>query len=449
MIKVTLYAFSKKENSTAVPSGGDEMTCTLLDRCSMHNPVLEIRFDDQTAPAYNYVYIPSFSRYYFIQEWEYVRGLWLAHCNVDVLASFKTEIGSSSQYVTRSASSFNGYIPDTLYPCTADWSGSITQIKAPDSAMTWNTGTYILTTTGEECKTYFMTPAQFDVLCDDLFVTILNDSSIWDNIADGIKNSIYKPLQYISSLLWVPGTWSAGTAVTIFLGGLPVTAKGAVLSSTFVSQSYQNITVPKHSLAATRGQYMNLEPFMVYSLITPMGTFKLNNLKLIGNSTINVSIAVDPRTGEGNLVVTSGSQELINTYSQYATPVPIIQSGTNVLGAIGQTVASVSQALVGEWVGAASSAIGSAASALSPTVSNASSIGSSIQHLNGIYLHTMELTPADDDNTNRGRPLMEVRQISTLSGYIKVENAEIAISDATASEQTQIQNYMEGGFYYE
>lgn len=448
MIQVTLYSFSKKENSTKVPSGGTNFTCMLLERCSISQPVLKMRLGD-SAPSYNYAYIPSFYRYYFIQEWEYVEGLWWAHCIVDVLATYKTEIGASSQYVTRSASTFNGYIPDTLYPCTADWSGSVTQIKAPDSAMTWDTGTYVLTTSGEQCKTYFMTPTQFDVLCNDLFVTILNDNSIWENIADGLKNSVYKPMQYISSLLWMPGTWTVGTPVTIFLGGLPVTAKGAVLNSTFVTMSYQNITVPKHNKAATRGQYMNLEPFMVYSLITPMGTYKLNNLKLIGNSQFNVSIAIDPRTGEGNLVVTAGTQELVNTYGQYATPVPIVQSGTNVLGAVGQTIAAVSSAFAGDWAGAASSAIGSAASAVSPTVANASSIGSSIQHLNGIFLHTMMLQPADDDNTNQGRPLMEVKTINTLSGYLKVENAEIAIADATAGEITQIKTYLEGGLYYE
>ncbi len=54
----------------------------------------------------------------------------------------------------------------------------------------------------------------------------------------------------------------------------------------------------------------------------------------------------------------------------------------------------------------------------------------------------------DDDNTHRGRPLCQVKTISTLSGYILVADADIAVP-GTAEENEKIKGYMNGGFYYE
>ena len=55
---------------------------------------------------------------------------------------------------------------------------------------------------------------------------------------------------------------------------------------------------------------------------------------------------------------------------------------------------------------------------------------------------------ADDDVADKGRPLCQIRQLSTIPGYIKIEDPKIE-APATAQELSAIEGYMSGGFFYE
>ena len=52
------------------------------------------------------------------------------------------------------------------------------------------------------------------------------------------------------------------------------------------------------------------------------------------------------------------------------------------------------------------------------------------------------------DPTQLGRPLCAPTQINSLSGYVRVENADIDIT-GTPAEKNSIISFMEGGFFYE
>ena len=65
-----------------------------------------------------------------------------------------------------------------------------------------------------------------------------------------------------------------------------------------------------------------------------------------------------------------------------------------------------------------------------------------------IYLYYEYFDFADEDNANRGRPLCQVTQLSTIPGFILCSEGDITIS-GTANEQTQIKQFLERGFYYE
>ena len=117
MININFYTFSKKENSTKRPTGaGTVLSCNIKSRSSIVNPFIELK----TNPtAFNYCYIPSFNRYYYISDITFDSGLWLVTCRIDVLATYKTEIGNTSMYILRSSERSNGEIVDTLFPTTA------------------------------------------------------------------------------------------------------------------------------------------------------------------------------------------------------------------------------------------------------------------------------------------------------------------------------------------
>lgn len=55
---------------------------------------------------------------------------------------------------------------------------------------------------------------------------------------------------------------------------------------------------------------------------------------------------------------------------------------------------------------------------------------------------------AEEDNTRRGRPLMQRRQVSTLPGYMICDRPHIECH-ATASEISEIEAAMSTGFFWE
>ena len=86
-LTVDLYSFSKRDNSTKHPTGSPTTySCILKEECGVINPVIVIQ-EIGNPSGYNYAYIPSFGRYYWIKEWTWVLGRWEAELYTDVLAT--------------------------------------------------------------------------------------------------------------------------------------------------------------------------------------------------------------------------------------------------------------------------------------------------------------------------------------------------------------------------
>ena len=135
-MKVILYKFNKKSNSTAIPDNNTEKleldNAQVKSPSSINTPLLQLA-KDKDPNGYNYIYIPAFKRYYFVQDITYNLGLWLVSCVTDVLASFRSDILNSEQYVLRSASSYNVDILDCLYTTKAAATGNTAISYAPNT----------------------------------------------------------------------------------------------------------------------------------------------------------------------------------------------------------------------------------------------------------------------------------------------------------------------------
>ena len=120
--KVNFWAFSKRPNSTKRPSttADNSFDCTLKGPCSIMAPVFEVNYGNAgTDPiGYNYCYVDAFDRYYWVSDWVNDGPIWECRAIEDELATWKTAIGSSSQYILRSSHSSDGSIVDTCYPAT-------------------------------------------------------------------------------------------------------------------------------------------------------------------------------------------------------------------------------------------------------------------------------------------------------------------------------------------
>lgn len=86
--------------------------CILKDNTSVENPVILVRANANIS-GYNYMYIPDFHRYYYIEEIVSVQnGLWELHGHVDVLQTYGNAIRSQTATCKRQENLFNVYLDD-------------------------------------------------------------------------------------------------------------------------------------------------------------------------------------------------------------------------------------------------------------------------------------------------------------------------------------------------
>lgn len=109
---VNFYKNSSPENYvTKNISATDSLECELKDNCSIINPVIEVL--GTNALNANYMYIPQFSRYYYINDIvtaQYDTLIISGH--VDVLMSFQNAILNAQGIVERQQNTWNAYFND-------------------------------------------------------------------------------------------------------------------------------------------------------------------------------------------------------------------------------------------------------------------------------------------------------------------------------------------------
>lgn len=455
---ITFWTLSKRKNSTKQPAiTGTDYTGTLTTESGMVSPSVIMDFG-QTAPTYNYAYITEFGRYYWINEITSIGGgLWRVEMSCDVLASFKTSIGSASKYILRCASESDGDVVDIKYPTKAGYTRNELSVSSGwlNDLMT---GSYIVGIVDDggsfgSLSIYNLTNAEFASLRQAIAPSLYYNG-ITDTDLKNLAISIVNPMQYIAWVRYYPFTIPQGSAATITLGN--ITVSGHKISTTYFQKSY-SFTFTNHPLAATRGDYLSNEPFTSRFLTwQPVGMIHIPGLasKLTG---ITVFTIIDLISGVGDLEIrTTGSIDVYRTSFTAGIDIPVAQvvSG-NPLKIISGSIGLISggfQAMAGNTVGA----VGSGASAITDFLT--ANVGEVQAFKPGAgalisdpYVRVDEYfaNVVDDDNLEFGRPLCKVRSISLLSGFIQCADGEIYAVGATAGELDEIAGYLTGGFYYE
>ena len=142
MATVAFGSFSKRRNSTKQPQSlSDQKTVTLKDSCSQDRPVFIC-----TGNNFNYNYCMWASKYYFIDEIVSLKNnLIEIHCILDPLATYKTEILASTQYVCYSSQSGNAWLPDTRIPVLKN---TVATKSGASLSFINTTGFYVLSVVG-------------------------------------------------------------------------------------------------------------------------------------------------------------------------------------------------------------------------------------------------------------------------------------------------------------
>ena len=478
-IKINFYKYSKRVNSTAIPSGtGAEYDATIKQPCSIINPVIELNAMQTASPDYNYCHIADFDRWYWVSNWTWERGLWIADLTVDPLASWRAEIGASSNYIARSSYEYDGAIMDNYYPVKAE--SSISRISATGGSP-WaggsniNNGTFILGVVNNKplenpagkasnfgaVRYYLMSASDLRDLMTILLgnISYMQITDIGEELAKGIIN----PFEYIVSCLYFPFAHTVNTPAAanqipgtnlfnISVGWWDLTgaAGGLINANDPVINITSSFTVPKHPQAASRGKYCNMAPYSRYTLnYGPFGTIPIDTSLLQDCTTLKVEMDVDLITGGGKITLSnaSGNDFPIINYAQLGVPIQLAQITTDVLGAITGAVSTVGSLLTGNIIGAISG-ITSAATSLLPQYKTQGSNGSTLNFEQAPELIGEFFTIVDNDNAEHGRPLCARRTISSVPGYLVIESPEVS-APATSAELEQILAFMSGGFFYE
>lgn len=463
--KINLYTFAKDSNSTMQPTGsGTEYDCNILTPADITAPVVEIAASDLTA--YNYAHISAFHRYYFIEGITYDRGLWLLQLKCDVLATYKTAIGGSSLYVLRSASSYDGEIQDNYYPITGDIVYSM-QTEPNFPGYTYATGCYILnimgTASSGSSTLYQLTPDNFRKLIQELY-TAIDGFQLSDMVKSVVQKFGGNPTQLISGAMWFPMDFmDSGTDVAITIGSWTSgSAVGKLVTQPVKNLPGFNPTIAAHPQAGTKGRYLNLAPYSKYQLYVPTaGMIDLDTSQLMGINEIYVTRHVDAFTGNMTCIVQTDPPNVSDPYhylavinGQWGVPVALNgnNNGGNILSGLISTAGAVAGAIATGGatavIGAATAGIGTIAGAIGSATSNSSQAGSITAMLEPMRLDTTFFKITGEDNTHNGRPLMQTKTISTLSGFVMVQKGDVAIA-GTQSEADEIRRLLEGGFYYE
>lgn len=487
-MQIELYSnFSKRENSTKQPSGTANKTLTgyLIEPCSVETPVFQIeRLPADACPeAYVYASIPSLGRYYFVNNWTWNNGLWKCELQEDYLATWKTYIGATSAYVERSASNSNGAITDRIYPVTTDFSISGVALTSGYYNVAPSGGCFVLgiinnanfatSQAGGAVTYYAMTISQMRSLMNYLLGTgFLNDAGFpatataSQQLMQDTAKAFINPVQYIASCVWypVPVTMIAeSTTSAIVLGYWDLDSNIAIghKVTSFVFTEAITGNIPVHPQAAARGKYLNYAPYTRLTLqAPPFGSIPIDTSFCEIGSYLHARIYVDIITGKAQMRVRiqpdsqheTSTAVLTEASAMFGVPIQIAQMTPNYLDAISSVVTMASNAYSGIVSGGNAvlslNSISSAIDALMPQSRTEGVSGSFVQYVLPPVLTAQHFVVTDEDNTEMGRPLCEVKQINTLSGYIKCGEATVDYP-CFLSEKRAIYKYLLNGFFWE
>lgn len=445
--------FSKAINSTKQPTGGRSINVTLKEGCSVLNPIFILH---GYSLADNYVKWGV--RYYYIDDIVILHNeVAEYHCSTDVLATFKADIGASSQFVLRADSAYDLFVTDTKYPTRCK---SYVENVAFDNLHGdfVNGGSLVIgVVNGIDAASagvsyYCLTALEAKNLLDFMF------AGTWLNAADvslELQKELVNPFQYIDSITWypfdIPNSDVPFTPKEIkfgYWGGSGVI--GGLMETQNASKGFaQQITIPAHS-QQSRGYYLNGYPYTRLMLeCYSFGNIPIDPSYFIDDKNLTLGISVDFMTGMGKLTIRAGaSGKLIyKQYTQIGVPMKISQVSQGLVAAGVSVLGGAIGIAYGNVVGVAQG-VTSGLAAMMPQLASSGTNGTKSAFVTAPNLIITRQNLVDEDKAQIGRPLCEVRTISTLSGFVLCEGVDLNTS-ASKAEKQEIISYMEGGFFYE
>ena len=463
--------FSKRKNSTKQPNGGTTVNIVIKQGCSVENPVFLIDGVDL-----NVNYIQWNGAYYFVDDITLSKNnIYEISCSMDSLATFKSAIGGSTQFVERSASAYDPLVPDNLLSSSLDIVAQSSNVTTLSDLST--SGCYLINTFSYNGVTVY----GYNDLSD--LVGLLNNNALGiDNNAlqaliTTIGANLFDISAYVSNIRWIPvdlsdltGTDNYPVAVSFY----PVTGFTAKKITQKQLTFSGNVVKPNNEYSDFRAYD---DRFSRYSIRLPaigviylpaiyfaddiyyIGTFDILSGKISytlysqyeDENHITHQSFIGKYCGQMGVEIPYSSSRIdVGQIIQSMLPPTQMSGGIGMAGKIGSSGNIISSAVqtAAEYV--QNGVIGVTDAIINHPYSINSSAGniSDIRNGTDIVVSVTNFATKDYLTSVAGRPLHESRQINTLSGYIKCSNPSLEIA-GTSREKDKVNAYLANGFYYE
>lgn len=502
-MQITIYSgFKKRPNSTKQPTSGTVVTVTLKEATSIENPTFILAgalssYENITAVKWG-------SRYYFVTDvTSRHNGITELSCSIDRLATFKTDIGASYQYIERATNLSDSQLIDSLRtPLPISTFEAARDTTAPIPSGSESDGYIALTVASTDISpmmgggtaVYFLRAQQDSLLPSETITAVINKlfaihSALQNVFADAyhaIIRCTYIPCVSFDTLknnttLFESVDMSIGNVAYNDIRPLRYkfpTANPVPFKHRFTKHIYSLGGNPNY-------KWMWRQPYSKYSIYLPFyGVVDMSADDYLDASDasdskgeIIIDSTFDYATGDlvyvrKKKIVSAGATKyyILDRYQTcIGIDIPLTQSaGGNIIGVLQNGTQALSGLLTQNTAEAIGGIVGGVAAGLQTTNSVAGSFSGK-----GITTASSECLRDNDDNTLEayrpliaiynsgvtfvsenystvlGLPYMRSATISSAgSGYIKTNNASVEIA-GTQADKDAVNAALDAGFYYE
>lgn len=467
--------FKKKQNSTKVPAANSHdriISCQLKENCSIESPVLRLRTGTSSTgwqDTLNYAYIPSWGRYYKVEDATYAGGdIWEVALTDDYLASNRAQILDAHAFIEYSGLSGETYVPDTRLTMrgneTVEASAEV-YVDALNDAYTY----YVTIVSDYGADTCWeMTRYQFMKLCAELSGSAPG-TSIVTKLVDQL-GSVFAAISDVKAMNFrlsdhntppqghdTEHVHISDQVMTIATGNCWPSSQTTPSTDDYTYTDSFTITIPWDSAI---NDFRNLAPFTSFTMFLPYyGDITLNAIDLVGARTISVYMIISVRDGTITYRPMCNNKHLGIYTAIMANSIAIGQLQGNALG--------MAKAGLNTAIGAGKIAFGDLGSGISQLGDGLINLGlTSLEtkvnvtgQTTGLPMRAAGITPrlrryyhasvTDPSNYKAtiGAPYMRVDRLGAHEGYyVKTNSASIEISHY-AGEADAINAALNGGVF--
>lgn len=487
-VSVFITSTNKRRNSTKIVPDGTEFQCSFKDDVSVIAPKIFVKVNPGTDTSlWNYMHIPVLNRYYFITTCIKITATTVMCIGeVDVLATYKTDILNTDAYVYYSQSNYNSWIPDTRLELEnhAILNGIIEQ---PFNDYFDMDGCYILTIGTDYAS------GESNSLSTSLCLTrndmaALGEVLFSEEIIQEAVNYFNKPIDNIMSCVWLPissirfvSTDTAEFKIgnTVYGGPYPIVEN----AYTSVVEFSLNEIIPyfyknEETGIVTYKDYRNCEPYTKYQMFLPgNGLIDIPMTQILETGSmqdpdIKLTYTLSPMTGDVSYGIVIRGQEVTDNYiyanGNIGVNVPIASKSVNGSGIISGALGSIGGLLtsaIGIMTANPVIGIGGAGAAVSGIIGTTVAANNYNNNYKGAinsfanawmnekFFVFSKTTPTSDNPANLakviGRPLFKRVRLGTLSGVVIAAGAMVSALGATSTELDMINDMVNKSRQYD